>query len=245
MCRLFFSNNFDNVDLFINSATTGTKANNYEKCLDGYGLIWKTDKLLYSHISSVPYFKDDLYNKTILEIKEKKPKIVWGHVRKKTDNKMNKLQNNQPFFFKKEEVIFAHNGEINDFLKYKSLILSKIDQKYKAEIKGTTDSELIMFLYLTMLDKNVNKKNMRKSMNELLSFFEDNNISVVLNIICSIKDDTIICRHTVHPWKNKNYPSLFIDDETISTQRLNKNQTMIAKNSILISSLPEREKDHV
>jgi predicted glutamine amidotransferase len=247
MCRLYLSINNksnDKIDLFIDTGTNGTEDNKYEECLDGYGLVWKNDSIINSHISSRPYFEDKQFEKTIHKIENAEPNYVFGHIRKKTDNKKNTYRNNQPFIYKKENVIFLHNGEIYDFTKHRTLVLSKIDEKYRTEIKGTTDSELIMFLYLSIIDKNRDvtsldkTKTMKRSMNELIQFFEDNNISLVANIICSINDTILICRYTVHPWKPKNCPTLYIDETKdsllVSTQCLSHKQRNIPKNTILM-----------
>jgi predicted glutamine amidotransferase len=242
MCRLYLSINNDKIDLFIETGTNGTEDNKYEKCPDGYGIVWKTNSIINSHISSSPYFEDKQFEKTIHKIENAEPKYVFGHIRKKTDNKKNTYLNNQPFIYKKENVIFLHNGEIYDFAKYRTFVLSKIDEKYKTEINGTTDSELIMFLYLSIIDRNYNgtslDKAMKKSMNELIQFFDDNKISLVANIICNIEDTILICRYTVHPWKKRNCPTLYIDETKnsllINTQRLSKKQTNIPKNTILM-----------
>jgi predicted glutamine amidotransferase len=244
MCRLYLSINNksnDKIDLFIDTGSNGTEDNKYEECPDGYGLVWKNNSIINSHISSRPYFEDKQFEKTIHKIENVEPKYLFGHIRKKTDNKNNVSLNNQPFIYKKKNVIFLHNGEIYDFTKHRTLVLSKIDEKYRTEIKGTTDSELIMFLYLSIIDRNDDgtslDKTMKRSMNELIHFFEDNNISLVANIICSINDTILICRYTIHPWKKRNCPTLYIEETKnsllVSTQRLSHKQRNIPKYTIL------------
>lgn len=246
MCRLFLAINlktYDTIDTFINTGTLGTEKQN-DPCLDGYGLVWGKSKK--NHSFCKPYYQDNQYDKTLQKIKDSKPNIVWGHIRQKTDTRINSLPNNQPFIYKNDNVVFMHNGEIKDFLNHKTFLLSNIDAKYKPEIKGTTDSELIMFLYLTIIDKYTHEKQyaldkiMRKSMNELYHFFEINNISVIANIICTIKDTIAISRYVIHPWKI-NYPFLYIEENNtsllVSTQRLARKQFIIPKDTILIRTI--------
>lgn len=241
MCRLILSCNgkmYNELDLFIKASTMDASV----KRLDGYGIVWQKKNIVNSYVSSVAHFYDNRYIKIIQEIMSDRPEMIMAHVRKKSDKIINLIENNQPFFLKKERTIFVHNGIIKDFSNHKSFILSNIHDIYKTEIKGSTDSELIMFLYLTYIRKNNAitdiRKNMMKSMNEVFDFFETNKISIVANIICTIDDNIIICRYSVRPWNKNSHPLLYIYEKNdkifVSTQKMLSNQILIKRNSILM-----------
>lgn len=244
MCRLLLAINQDNsrcIDLFIKLGTIDKKLNR----VDGYGLSWENNEKISSYVSSIPYFQDKEYHNVVLKLINDEPNVILGHIRNKSDaSEINPSCNNQPFRHNSEDITFVHNGKIVNFMKYKSFILQNIDKKYIAEIKGTTDSELIMLLYLTIIKKNThhiyNKKIMKISMKELIHFFESNLIPAILNIICIKNDDIVICRHTVLPGKQNNHPSLYIYEKKneilVTTQKLSHNQSLIKRNSILMRS---------
>lgn len=82
-----------------------------------------------------------------------------------------RYNNTHPFQY--NSYVFCHNGKIINFLKYKSLILKNIDNKYIEKIKGETDSEYIFFLLLTLDDL---FNNVEKVFIKLNEFFLDNDI---------------------------------------------------------------------
>ncbi len=63
----------------------------------------------------------------------------------------NSLNNNHPFSY--QNWIFAHNGNIKHFDRYRALILSQIDPHFRAAIQGETDSELIFYYLLSELER--------------------------------------------------------------------------------------------
>jgi glutamine amidotransferase len=228
MCRLFLSYNNNNItnDLskFIDTATI------LDHCTDGYGIFWRKNNVMYSHIYQSAFTTDSNYDKIIRKIDGSS--IVWSHVRRKTSPiSPAQVFNTQPFKYK--NLIFMHNGEIIDYLKHMSVIFNEIDSELKNKIKGQTDSELLMFLYMTYLNRFDN--NLKLSLEKMFSFLNKNKITAVLNIISSFNNNIIICRYTLG--SSKTNPTLFIekkeDSFLVTTQRLNNKQKIIPRNTIL------------
>ncbi len=75
---------------------------------------------------------------------------VLGHLRKATVGDLS-ITNAHPFQF--GPWVFAHNGNIKNFERYRSRLLSMVDSPFKNFILGKTDSELIFFILLSHLHK--------------------------------------------------------------------------------------------
>ena len=226
MCRLLLSYHNDNI---INDLSKFIETATLDDCIDGYGIFWRKKSVIYSHIFQSTFLKDRNFTKIMRKIDGSS--IVWSHVRQKTGSIPPHVFNTQPFKYK--DLIFMHNGEIIDYLKHKSIILNEIDSEYKMKIKGQTDSELIMFLYMTYLNRF--DFNLKLSLEKMFYFLEKNNITAVLNIISSFNNNIIICRYTLGSLKNN--PTLFIEEKKdsflVTTQRLNNKQKNIPRNTIL------------
>ncbi len=73
---------------------------------------------------------------------------VIAHIRKATHGVLNIL-NSHPFQYGKW--VFAHNGNIKNFEKHKQKLYQHIDPKLAKFILGTTDSEVIFYLLLSLI----------------------------------------------------------------------------------------------
>ena len=78
---------------------------------------------------------------------------VLAHVRKATCGEKSML-NSHPFQY--GQWIFAHNGEIPEFSKVKNLLMEHIKPQLQRFILGQTDSELIFYLFLSILSDRIN-----------------------------------------------------------------------------------------
>ena len=77
-------------------------------------------------------------------------KTVIAHVRRATVGPPG-LENTHPFVHGKW--IFAHNGTVPHFERVRERLLDEIDPLHLAEIKGSTDSELVFRYVLTLWDR--------------------------------------------------------------------------------------------
>jgi len=62
-----------------------------------------------------------------------------------------KIENCHPFAY--QDFIFAQNGTMSGFEKFKKALLAEIDNDLKSEIQGDTDTEHLFFMILTNLRK--------------------------------------------------------------------------------------------
>ena len=75
---------------------------------------------------------------------------VVTHIRKSTVGEIGPL-NTHPFQF--GPWVFAHNGNVEKFSQVKEEFLKIIDPELKSFILGETDSEVLFYLFLTLLKK--------------------------------------------------------------------------------------------
>jgi glutamine amidotransferase len=75
---------------------------------------------------------------------------VLAHIRKATHGSLNIL-NSHPFQY--GNWVFAHNGNLKDFDTYRGKLLNYIDPMLKNFILGTTDSEILFFILLSLIKK--------------------------------------------------------------------------------------------
>lgn len=75
---------------------------------------------------------------------------VVAHLRKATQGDHTTI-NTHPFQYGRW--VFAHNGNICDFAKYRQALMDKVAPKLRSYILGDTDSEVIFYLILTHLER--------------------------------------------------------------------------------------------
>lgn len=239
MCRLFLSINShyqikDKIYKFLNQSIHEKKntplLNNhrdYDNHKDGFGFAWLKNNNFEIYKNTCIYTEDKILN----DIIDFMPKdIIIGHIRRKSFP-ITSYYNTHPFKYKNN--IFCHNGSIKDFHIYKNLLLKFISWKYLKYIKGETDSEILFYLYLSLLDnQEINKY--EKAMNELFELFIYLNIELAANFIFANKDVIIVTRYIIN---SNQAPSLYIDTSNgivISSEPITDNWKLINENTILI-----------
>lgn len=148
MCRLF---GFRSV---INSAvhsslvqTENALSLQSVKHPDGWGVAYYREGIPHV-IKSIQMAVDDhIFHKVSGVVSSQ---TVIAHLRKATQGNLSIL-NSHPFQYGKW--IFAHNGNLKNFDQYKTSLLEYIDPELRRFILGTTDSEVIFYLLLTLLKK--------------------------------------------------------------------------------------------
>jgi glutamine amidotransferase len=83
---------------------------------------------------------------------------------------------------------FAHNGEIAGFRdpELQREVRAQIDQRFRAYVLGTTDSELIFYLFLSQLARITDVQHMSVSLGETLTA-----MSATVSLICRIAPDRV------------------------------------------------------
>jgi len=249
MCRLFFSFHTKNINNYIQlflrqMDTTPIGSNNQDKGSnlydghpnDGYGfaVLDKNKKwILYKTSTSVVLSPDKQIDNAIFS---KKYSVIFGHLRYNSPllKTPNQVEDNHPFLFRNQ--VFLHNGHIQDFhhhyKQHKQIVESWIDPRLKQYIKGTTDSERIFFVYMTLL-RNLSKTEDRKqvymikAVQLMMELCKKSNIKFVGNFMYADAEYAVIYRSGPYP--------LYYDDETDATNILvtRKNITPMAKNRMI------------
>lgn len=151
MCRLFGFRSVINSQVHSSLLNTENALSSQSlKHPDGWGVAYYRENTPHIIRSIDRALDDHLFHKISGVVSSQ---TVIAHIRKATHGKLNIL-NSHPFQYGKW--IFAHNGNLKDFHKYREDLLTHIDPDLKRFILGTTDSEVVFYLILTELKKRIN-----------------------------------------------------------------------------------------
>ncbi|MBT4790488.1 MAG: class II glutamine amidotransferase [Halobacteriovoraceae bacterium] len=114
---------------------------------DGWGVAYYREDIPHLIKSTERAIDDQLFHKVSGVVSSQ---TVIAHIRNATQGQLNVL-NSHPFQYGKW--VFAHNGNLKNFEQYKEKLLSHIDPALKHFILGTTDSEIIFYLLLSLIKK--------------------------------------------------------------------------------------------
>jgi predicted glutamine amidotransferase len=203
---------------------------NYHK--DGYGFVYYLDNKFSIYKSSL-MFKDDV-NFCFIKENIVKSNFLVGHIRSTKIEFVDDVcyNNTHPFWY--EDNYWCHNGSITPLIP--SFFMSYIDKKYHKFIKGRTDSELLFYIFLTILDKNKyffnNEENCWKTFFKLLCLFKNNGLIISANIVYVSSNNIFVSRFINN---DEEPPSLYIDNDNfiISSEPITYNYTLIPKNSYI------------
>ncbi|CBW25548.1 conserved hypothetical protein [Halobacteriovorax marinus SJ] len=145
---------------------------------DGWGVSYYTAGAPHVIRSEKTAVNDNIFKKVSGIVSSE---TVVAHIRNATLGTVNIL-NTHPFQY--GNWIFAHNGNIRDFDKYKDEIIARVSPHLKRFILGTTDSELLFYFILTKLSQRVELSDrhcdidilqecIKKSIDELTSIIGD------------------------------------------------------------------------
>lgn len=112
---------------------------------DGFGIGWYAER-------TIPGVYRDVYpawnDRNLRNIAEQvRSGLFMAHIRAATGTPVQRT-NSHPFHYGRW--LFQHNGLIPEFTRCKHAVYSLIDPKYAGFISGSTDSELLFYLTLTM-----------------------------------------------------------------------------------------------
>ena len=197
---------------------------------DGFGIGWynhDVDNFPAVFKSVLPAWNDE----NLINISSKiTSKCFLGHVRSSTVGSV-ALTNCHPFKYK--QLLFMHNGTINQFNKVKKNIIEKISDELLENIKGQTDSEYIFALFCTILGKSINKLTISKLSSAIKETFSEleniqKNSFSRLNILVTDGKIMIATRYSTKKKEKPlslHYSSLFMNSEKgffISSEELNE-----------------------
>lgn len=180
---------------------------------DGFGFSWLENDKFLLYKNPIPIFHDpNLLNISFLI----KSNIIIGHLRACLNcyGFNNSYFNCHPFLI--NNIVMIHNGMIKNFKSYFKLFVNEIDNDLLIHIKGDTDSEYILGLFLTFYNKN---NDLYSSLQNLISFFKNLNVIAYLNL-AFIRDNQIVyTRCSINTIKEP--PSLYYNDNFITSEPLN------------------------
>jgi glutamine amidotransferase len=169
---------------------------------DGFGVAW------YGSRSSPGIFKDVLpawNDENLKEIsKHIKSELFFAHVRAATGTSVSRT-NCHPYAY--ENWTFMHNGHIGDWHLHRREIESLISKEFYAYRLGTTDSEALFLLALTMGLMDDPVKGMSLAVEKIQNILEKNNSTDPLRISAALSNGKSIWayRHS----SDLKSPSLF------------------------------------
>ena len=168
MCRLF---GFKSV---INSQVHSSLVNAENAIIsqsikhpDGWGVAYYRENVPHLIKSNDRAMDDHIFQKVSGVVSSQ---TVIAHIRKATHGNKTIL-NSHPFQY--GHWVFAHNGNLKDFERYKDKLLEKVHPELKSFILGSTDSEIIFYLLLSFIKKNHNLGNPNISLSTLKHALEE------------------------------------------------------------------------
>jgi predicted glutamine amidotransferase len=238
MCKLFLAiNNIKKNDIidFLHQSDKEPVA------CDGFGFAWLNKNKWVIYKNEFNYTVD---NKIMNVIDEIDTNIVIGHLRHICPSCVSThINNTHPFIYQNQ--IFVHNGALIDFDKKK--ICTYIDKNLSMHIKGTTDSEYMFFLLLTIKNKiyndypNLNEKiKLKRTFNKFFYILKKISKKIFANIIFATNKFVVITRYA-----NKKHTKLFINNThrihdtntLITTVPIKDNNKLIGINKIIIKEI--------
>jgi glutamine amidotransferase len=113
---------------------------------DGWGVAFYVDDA--PHVTRSPFtaLGDALFHRLSGVVSSE---TVVAHVRKATQGKTSVL-NCHPFQYGRW--VFAHNGDVPEFERHRSALLSEVAPRLRRFVLGDTDSEIIFYIFLSRLE---------------------------------------------------------------------------------------------
>jgi predicted glutamine amidotransferase len=190
---------------------------------NGFGLGWFEDDNINVYKRPMKYTEDFNLEKTI---KNMDKTTVFGHTSKYTDLG---IYNIQPLIF--ENQIFLHDGYIKDFNNHKRGLVNIVHISFRKLLKGTSESELIFYIFLTFLKTKPN--NYKWAMDQIFILLKKLNIELVGNIIYANKDIALVARKSKSSLYINDLDGIIVSSEPIQNTDIH-NYKMIPEDSIIL-----------
>lgn len=197
------------------------------------------------------------YDRNLVNLSSKlKPHCILAHLRGVdfSHRQTVSLENVHPFIFEGTNIAFAHNGDLYGFKEMKFDLLKYILPDFRKMIRGSTDSEWIYALFMSLLlksKKKVNQHSIFSTLNDVITILKKvrkkNHINVhsPMNLFITNGEFIAAIRYVLDfgnkPDFNENidvsvYHSLWYRLKDLSKTKQIKNKNN--KSSIIISSEP-------
>jgi predicted glutamine amidotransferase len=148
MCRIFGFRSIINSQVHSSLVSADNTLHDLsQRHPDGWGVAYYAERTPHLIKSTDCAMEDQLFHKISGIVSSD---TVLAHIRNSTQGS-HSILNSHPFQYGKW--VFAHNGNIKNFLSVKEKLINLIDLDLRRFILGTTDSEVIFFIILSKLKK--------------------------------------------------------------------------------------------
>jgi len=211
--------------------------------LDGFGFSWYSNNEWKIYKNELIFERDNNIN-TVLDLIPKN--IIIGHLRTmcKKSNSQISYYNSHPFIY--ENTIWCHDECVGDFQNNKRKLFNSIDDKYYNNILGTTYSEHLLYLYLSLYNTHNDSDiliGIQKTILDFFSFIKLLTGDISANIIYA--DINYIWVSRYHTNQNIEPPSLYYninkDQVIISSEPVTQEYTIFPKNSVWIIDIKTKK----
>lgn len=273
MCKLFFSYQYPNKKKLLKDFLN---QGNSEHLQYGYGLAWQHDNGWKTYKCNCFHMTDPNSKKTIKDIDSN---IVLGHIRNIYHENMTpkqicdeiRIENTHPFqhkdaiFMHHGDLFLSYNGDLKNyqlghsdvpFKKAMKTVQSHILPEFRKQIKGTTDSEILFYLLLSIQKTLFETKNMDNMESIVTSFYmlssilTASGISNSSNIIFATSDYAFIAKiyKNNSQMKLKN-PDFFISQKKnallFSNFKLLSNMQTVNKNTLYVVPITSTKNENI
>ena len=163
MCRLLgylgndlqLSSLITDSDSSLTRQATDSSVQNFMNVAGTGFVAWETGSLMEDEPYSYKSIELPMYDRTLIGLTKKiKANCVVGHIRATVYGELSLVNttNVHPFKFHGVKTALAHNGGLAHFPKMKFALANKCKPELANKVEGTTDSEWIYALFLSMLE---------------------------------------------------------------------------------------------
>jgi len=176
---------------------------------------------------------------------------ILGHIRTASKNSAVVLENTHPFVY--QDNVFAHNGGIRDFEQHRSSLLKHVSPKYRSHILGTTDTEVLFYMWLTRLrdgfeqgDTDTVFRRLHRTTCALFNIFESKNMEITANMMWSNRDFAVITRYIHYDSANYRWAqhplSMYINgvdrgEVLVSSEPITSEYRVVPENTVVLVDL--------
>lgn len=214
---------------------------------DGFGMAyqeknkWVSYKSLHNPISKIYDDFNEIQNSPLVIMHLRHNCHLGNSCSIATGQKS--IENTHPFLH--DKYVFAHNGNILYFEKYKSNLRKYISDDLFSKIKGETDSEWIFYMFLTLLQKKTqndlrNVKTLHSLLEQLLEILKSECEEFTANFIFSNGEISFISRYIhydVLKYTEPQYPNSLYYDTTngviITSEPITQNYKLVPENTAI------------
>lgn len=165
--------------------------------------------------------------------------MIFGHLRNKSSY-TGRLSNENTHPFLYEDKVFLHNGFIHDYARFENTLKQQISKRFCTRIQGTTDSETLFYLFLTICEKQKSKETnkeekMEAAMKKMFRMLQGIGITGLFNFMYADASCVVVTRYAIGAY---GCPSLYMDGThgkiLITSEPITGDYTLFPAQSVLV-----------